>query len=34
MERGEVVHKDGTGIVEGEEWAWEGRLCGEIGRKG
>ena len=31
--RGEVVDKDGVGFVEGEEGAWEGRLCEEIGRE-
>ena len=31
--RGEVVDKDGAGFVEGEEGAWEGRLCEEIGRE-
>ena len=29
----EVVDKDGAGFVEGEEGAWEGRLCEEVGRE-
>ena len=34
MDKGEVVDKDGAGVVEGEERAWEGRLCEEVGREG
>ena len=31
--RGEVEGKDGAGVVEDEEGAWEGRLCKKIGRE-
>ena len=31
--RGEVVDKEGARVVEGQEGAWEGRLCEEIGRE-
>ena len=31
--RGDVVDGDGAGVVEGEEGAWEGRLCEEIWRE-
>ena len=27
------MDKDGAGVVEGEEGAWEARLCEEIGRE-
>ena len=28
-----TVDKDGVGVLEGEEGAWKGRLCEEIGRE-